>query len=120
MAVRRIVAILQADNPNTVRDFYKQLLGLEIVMDHGWIMTFAGQKPSMPQFSVASEGGSGAPVPNLSIEVDDVDETYNQAKAMKLEIVYELSKEPWGVRRFFVQDPLGNLLNILSHTETSQ
>jgi hypothetical protein len=25
--------------------------------------------------------------------------------------------EPWGVRRFFVRDPLGKLVNILQHEE---
>jgi len=25
--------------------------------------------------------------------------------------------EPWGVRRFFVRDPFGKLVNVLSHDE---
>ncbi len=30
-------------------------------------------------------------------------------------IEYELTDEPWGVRRFYVRDPFGKLVNILSH-----
>jgi hypothetical protein len=29
--------------------------------------------------------------------------------------VHPLTDEPWGVRRFFVRDPSGKVLNILSH-----
>ncbi len=65
--------------------------------------------------SVLSEGGSGTPVPDLSIEVDDVDALYARAKKMGCEFVHELTDEPWGVRRFFITDPTGKLVNVLSH-----
>jgi len=68
-----------------------------------------------PQTGFASEGGSGAPVPDLSIEVDDVDAIYGRALAGGFEIAYPITGEPWGVRRFFVRDPFGKLVNILSH-----
>jgi predicted enzyme related to lactoylglutathione lyase len=116
MAVRRIVANLQAFDPLRARSFYMDLLGLDIVMDHGWLVTFAAEGISaMPQVSIASEGGSGTPVPALSIEVDDVDDIYRRAKAAGAEIVYDITDEPWGVRRFYLRDPLGNTINILSH-----
>ena len=73
MTVRRIVANLAAADPASARAFYQGLLDLEVVMDHGWILTFASGASAAPQLSVASEGGSGTPVPDLSIEVDDVD-----------------------------------------------
>jgi lactoylglutathione lyase len=115
MTVRRIVANLAAADPARVRAFYEQLLDLEVVMDLGWIVTLASKTSAAPQLSIASEGGSGTPVPDLSIEVDDVDATYRRALAANLEIVYGITDEPWGVRRFFLRDPLGRLLNILSH-----
>lgn len=115
MTVRRIVANLRADNPAAAKAFYGELLGLDIVMDHGWILTFAAQGEMTPQLSVASEGGSGTPVPVLSIEVDDLDEVYGRAQVSGCDIVYDLADEPWGVRRFFLRDPFGNVVNILSH-----
>ncbi|MCY4666519.1 MAG: glyoxalase, partial [Rhodococcus sp.] len=30
-------------------------------------------------------------------------------------IVYPVTEEPWGVRRFFAADPDGHVINILSH-----
>jgi catechol 2,3-dioxygenase-like lactoylglutathione lyase family enzyme len=117
MAVRRIVANLAAADPGKARAFYEDLLGLEVVMDHGWILTFASGATMAPQLSVASEGGSGTPVPELSIEVDDVDATYRRAKTAGFEIVYGLTDEPWGVRRFYVRDPFRKIVNILAHPE---
>jgi catechol 2,3-dioxygenase-like lactoylglutathione lyase family enzyme len=114
MTVRRIVANLAAD-PAELRDFYRELLDLEVVMDHGWIVTLASEASQTPQLSIAREGGSGTPVPDLSIEVDDVDEIHRRALAAGHEIVYALTDEPWGVRRFFLRDPQDRLLNILSH-----
>ncbi|MBB3452339.1 putative glyoxalase superfamily protein PhnB [Rhizobium sp. BK313] len=115
MTVLRIVPNLHAVDPASARVFYGDLLGLDIVMDHGWIITFASKAPTAPQISIASEGGSGTLVPDLSIEVDDVDQIYHRAQSMQFDIVYDLTDEPWGVRRFYVRDPFGKTVNILSH-----
>ncbi len=117
MTVRRIVANLAVADPASVRDFYERLLDLKVVMDHGWILTFASDAMAKPELSVASEGGSGTPVPDLSIEVDDVDMIYERAKASGCEIVYGIADEPWGVRRFYVRDPSGRIVNILAHAK---
>ncbi|WP_426124727.1 VOC family protein [Pararhizobium sp. PWRC1-1] len=115
MTVLRIVANLEAADPQAGRAFYGELLGLDLVMDHGWILTFASGEQAPAQVSIASEGGSDTPVPQLSIEVDDVDAVYSKAKRMRLEIIYDITDEPWGVRRFYVRDPFGTIVNILSH-----
>jgi lactoylglutathione lyase len=115
MTVRRIVANLAAADIAPTRSFYERLLDLEVVMDHGWLATLAADARQSPQLSIASEGGSGTPVPALSIEVDDVDRIYARATAAGHDIVYDITDEPWGVRRFFVRDPCGTVVNILSH-----
>ena len=115
MAVRRIVANIAATDSGLAREFYQTLLDLKVVMDHGWIVTFASDGSAAPQISIASEGGSGTPVPDLSIEVDDVDDIHRRAVSAGFEIAYDITDEPWGVRRFFVRDPFGKLVNILSH-----
>ncbi len=115
MTVKRIVADIAYANPAKARAFYETLFGLETVMDQGWIVTLAADAATRPQISIASEGGSGTPVPDLSIEVDDVDLVYEKARNAGHEIVYDLCDEPWGVRRFFMRDPAGKLLNVLAH-----
>ena len=81
MTVKRIVANIAAGDLQPVKAFYRDLFGLGIVMDHGWIVTLASAAACRPELSVAIEGGSGTPVPDISIEVDDVDETYQRAVA---------------------------------------
>jgi catechol 2,3-dioxygenase-like lactoylglutathione lyase family enzyme len=117
MTVRRIVPNIAVDDPGLARAFYDTLLGLKIVMDHGWILTYASEASAAPQISVAREGGSGTPVPDLSIEVDDVDQVYQRVRSAEFEITYDITDEPWGVRRFFVRDPFGRIVNILSHLD---
>jgi len=115
MKVKRIVANVQTPDPAAVARFYKDILGLDLLMDHGWIATY-GTGGTMPlQVSFASEGGSGTPVPGLSIEVDDVDAVHRAVLAAGYPVEYGPADEPWGVRRFFVRDPAGTLLNILMH-----
>ena len=116
MAVLRIVANVAATAPAEVQAFYIDLFGLEVLMDFGWIVTLGSEAQATTQMSLMSEGGSGAPVPDLSIEVDDVDVVHDRAKQLGCEIIYDLTDEPWGVRRFFVADPTGKILNVLSHS----
>lgn len=115
MTVLRIVANIAAEAPSEVQTFYADLFGLECLMDLGWIITLGSEKRATAQVSLMSDGGSGTPVPDLSIEVDDVDRVYDRARAMGCDITYALTDEAWGVRRFFVADPTGKVLNVLSH-----
>lgn len=115
MAVKRIVANIATADVERATAFYGDVLGLRLAMDLGWIRTFAGEGAAPPQLSIASEGGSGTPVPDLSVEVDDLDAVHRRAVAQGLAIEYGPVREPWGVRRFYVRDPFGRLVNILAH-----
>jgi catechol 2,3-dioxygenase-like lactoylglutathione lyase family enzyme len=116
MKVKRIVPNVAAPRPAAAGAFYRDILGLDLVMDQGWIMTFAADgSASRPQISIASEGGSGTTVPDLSIEVDDVYEALRRVAAAGLAVEYGPTREPWGVTRFYVRDPFGRLVNILAH-----
>lgn len=68
-------------------------------MDLGWIVTFAAPGSAAPQISVASEGGSGTRVPELSIEVDDLTEVHRRVLDAGLLLEYGSVREPWGVER---------------------
>ena len=115
MKVQRIVANVAAVDPALADEFYGDILGLDLLMDMNWIRTY-GTKTKMPvQVSFMSEGGSGTPVPALSIEADDFDDAFSKFKRAGFEIEYGPIAEPWGVRRFFVRDPFGHLVNVLSH-----
>ncbi len=115
MAVRRIVANVAAQRIDTAKAFYGDALGMNVVMDLGWITTFAADGSAAPQISVATEGGSGTPVPDVSIEVDDLTEVHQRMQTAGFRIEYGPVTEPWGVRRFYVRDPFGRLVNVLEH-----
>jgi len=115
MKVKRIVANIATDNVAAAAAFYRGLLGLELLMDHGWLATYGSGETMRVQVGIASQGGSGTPVPDLSIEVDDVDTALDRMRAAGVDIEYGPADEPWGVRRFYVRDPFGRLVNILGH-----
>ncbi|MBL8582784.1 MAG: VOC family protein [Rhizobiaceae bacterium] len=117
MAVLRIVPNFACADPHAARRFYEDVLGLQLVMDHGWIATFAAEAAARPQISLASEGGSGTPVPDISVEVDDLEAVYDRATSDGYAIVYPLTREPWGVGRFFVREPAGCIVNVLCHEQ---
>jgi len=58
---------------------------------------------------------TGPVVPDVSVQVNDVDAAHAAAVREGAEIVHPLTDEPWGVRRFFVRDPDGHVLNVLGH-----
>jgi len=107
MIVKRIVTNSAATDVSKARHFCADILGLEVVMDHGWIVTFASPAQMAPQVSVATEGGSGTPVPDISIEVDDLDEVERRVREAGLVIEYGPTSEPWGRAPFLCQGPAG-------------
>lgn len=115
MIVKRVVANIATDRMDAAKAFYGDVLGMTLAMDHGWIITLTGEGEAAPQISFATEGGSGTPVPDLSIEVHDIEEAHLRILQAGHTPEYGPVTEPWGVRRFFVRDPLGRLVNILAH-----
>src|SRR3954471_2650770 len=115
MKVKRIVTNIAATDASQARHFYADVLGLDVAMDLGWIITFDSSERMAPQISVAKEGGSGTPVPDISIEVDDLQEALRRVLGAGILIEYGPAREPWGVQRFYVRDPFGRLVNVLVH-----
>ncbi|MBR7955670.1 VOC family protein [Burkholderia cenocepacia] len=115
MKVKRIVANVDTRSIDDAKRFYQRIFGLDLLMDHGWIATYGNAERMDVQISFASQGGSGTPTPDLSIEVDDVDEALARVRAAGISVEYGPADEPWGVRRFYVRDPFGKLVNVLAH-----
>lgn len=100
MKVLRIVANIHTPNIEKAKPFYHDVLGLDIIMDHGWIATYGSNGEMNVQISFASQGGTSTPTPDFSIEVDDVDLCLERMKDAGFQIEYGPVDEPWGVRRF--------------------
>jgi len=118
MTVKRVVPDLATPALEASRRFYADVLDLVPVMDLGWIVTLAGRNAAAQgshQVSLMTHDATAPVVPALSIEVDDVDAAHAAALGAGAEIVHPLTDEPWGVRRFFVRDPAGYVVNVLAH-----
>jgi catechol 2,3-dioxygenase-like lactoylglutathione lyase family enzyme len=114
MTVVRVMPILSVSDLEATRDVYVRVLGLREVMNLGWIVTLADDQ-LRHQVSLMTKDATAPVNPNVSIEVDDVDTAYRAAEDAGLTIVHPLSDEEWGVRRFFLSDGSGNVVNVLSH-----
>ncbi len=116
MKVRRIVPDLHGD-PGANRAFYEDVIGLELGMDLGWVATFGSISNETAQLTVMSEDATAPVSPDVTIEVEDVDAVHAKAVERGYEIVHPVTDEPWGVRRFFVRDPNGAVINVMTHIE---
>ena len=120
MSIRRVVPNIKSKPFEESRAFYVDLLGFKVAMDMGSIVTLVSPSNPTAQISILrDEGKEGAlPYAQLSIEVANVDEIHERAIAKGLNIIYPLTDEPWGVRRFCVADPSGTVINVMCHSIT--
>lgn len=117
MIAIRVMANLRVDDIETAKGFYTDYLGLSTEeFNMGWVARYTS--PDTGTNVQLVTGDATAPVDSVaSVHTPDVDAAYEQAQRLGLEIVYPLTTEPWGVRRFFVRAPDGNVFNIVSHAE---
>jgi uncharacterized glyoxalase superfamily protein PhnB len=112
-AIVRAVPNIRSDRSAETRDFFTELLGFEVAMDLGWVVTVAS--PTNPSVQVTIVGRDDPAAPGVSIEVHDVDAIHARAIERGLSIAYPLRDEDWGVRRFMLREPSGTMVNVLSH-----
>jgi catechol 2,3-dioxygenase-like lactoylglutathione lyase family enzyme len=117
MHAKRITANLRvADIPNA-NSFYRDYLGLRNEeFNLGWVARYtAPENGANVQLVTRDETAAEDSV--ISVHTDDVESAYEEAMRRGYEIVKPLSTETWGVRRFFVRAPDGNVINILAHSD---
>jgi catechol 2,3-dioxygenase-like lactoylglutathione lyase family enzyme len=114
MAVRRIKPNILSDRFEESRAFYNGVIGLDGGDGLDWILFFGTDQREV-QLSVMKLDIKAHVHPDVSIEVDNVDEVYQRANKAGAEIVYPLTVEEWGLRRFFVRDPNGAVINVTEH-----
>jgi len=113
VTIRRAVPNIRSDRPAETREFFVDLLGFEVAMDIGWVVTVAS--PASPAIQVNVISNEDPSAPGISVEVPDVDAVHARAVEQGLEIAYSLRDEDWGVRRFMLREPSGTLVNVVSH-----
>ncbi len=116
MSIQRVVPDITSSRMDESRKFYTEFLGFDIGMDMGWIVTFVSPQNPTAQLTIM-QAQAQLESPAVSIEVADVDSVHGKAVAQGIRIVYPLTSEPWGVRRFFAADPNGVVINVMSHVK---
>ncbi len=122
MGVTRIVPYLESGSFEAIKDFYVGALGLTVAMEHSDGRGFLGlASPANPRAQiVVAAPGSEEPLPRFGIDVGDaaaVDAAHAEALRCGLAVVYPITDEPWGIRRFFVKDPGGTVVSVLAHLD---
>ena len=115
MSIRRVVPDITTPRLAESREFYVGVLGFEVAMDMGWVVTLVSPVNPTAQVILMTRDAAAPVQPQMSIEVENVDAVHHEAVARGEDIVYPLTDEPWGVRRFFVRDPTGVVINVLAH-----
>lgn len=117
MRTIRIMADLPVADIDAAKAFYTDFLGLRTEeFNLGWVARYTSPDTGAIVQLVTHDATAPAD-PVISIHTSDVDEAYRQAQQRGYRIVHPLTTETWGVRRFFVQDPDGNVINIVQHAD---
>jgi catechol 2,3-dioxygenase-like lactoylglutathione lyase family enzyme len=114
MRVTQIIADLQVGDLNAAKGFYTDYLGLtDEEFNLGWVARYTSPETGA-HLQLLTRDASAPQDPVISVMVDDIEAAYVQAQERGYEIVHPLTTEEWGVTRFFVRAPDGNILNVVA------
>jgi predicted enzyme related to lactoylglutathione lyase len=117
MRVNRIIADLVVPDLEAAKSFYTDYLELDDEeFNLGWVARYTSRETGA-NVQLLTSDATGPEAPVVSVLTDDVDAAYAEAVERGYEIVHPLTTESWGVRRFFVRDPGGNVLNVVGHPD---
>ena len=117
MHVTRIIADLHVADIDAAKRFYTDYLGLSAEeFNMGWVARYTSPDTGA-NVQLVTRDAAAPEDPVISVLTDDVDGAYEEAQRLGYKIVYPITTEPWGVRRFFVRAPDGNVLNIVRHRD---
>ena len=117
MRAKRITAHLHVTDIGATKAFYTGYLGLSTEeFNLGWVARYTAPDTGV-NLQLVTEDATAPENPVVSVHTDDVEAAYDEARKLGYEIVHPLTTEPWGVRRFFVRAPDGNVINIVYHRD---
>lgn len=104
-------------------EFYVRYLAGTITFESSWFYLVEGDgfsiafmTPEHPSSPPGPETFSGLGL-ILTLQVADAARAYEELKDKGAPIVYPLTDEPWGQRRFQLQDPSGLILDVVEQTD---
>jgi catechol 2,3-dioxygenase-like lactoylglutathione lyase family enzyme len=117
MHATSIMANLRVADIEAAKGFYTDFLGLGTEeFNLGWVARYTSAD-TRANVQLVTADASAPEDSVISVHTDDIEGAYDEARERGYEIVHPLTTEPWGVRRFFVRAPDGNVLNIVNHRD---
>jgi len=113
-----VTANLSVPDITEARGFYTDYLGLSVEgFNLGWVANFRSPD-GRAVVQLVTRDATAPHDSAISVAVgDEVGLAYEEAQRRGFEIVHPLTTEPWGIRRFFVRAPDGNVVNIAGHKD---
>jgi predicted enzyme related to lactoylglutathione lyase len=117
MRATRIMANLRVPDIEATKTFYTDYLGLGTEeFNMGWVARYTSPDTGA-NVQLLTRDATAPDDPVVSVHTDDVERAYEEAQNLGYEIVHPMTTEPWGVRRFLVLAPDGNVINIVHHPD---
>jgi catechol 2,3-dioxygenase-like lactoylglutathione lyase family enzyme len=93
------------------KSFYTDYLGLSTEdFNMAWVARYTSPD-TRANVQLVTHDATAPEDPVISVHTDDIEAAYDEAQEHGYEIVHPLTTEAWGVRRFFVRAPDGNIVN---------
>jgi predicted enzyme related to lactoylglutathione lyase len=117
MRARRIMPNLRVADIEAAKGFYTDFLGLGTEEFHmGWVARYTDASTGA-HVQLVTRDATAPEDAAISVHADDVDAAYAEAQELGYAIVHPLTTEAWGVRRFIVRAPDGNVINVVQHRD---
>jgi catechol 2,3-dioxygenase-like lactoylglutathione lyase family enzyme len=117
MRATRVIPNLRVADLETTASFYGDYLGLSTEeFNLGWVARYTSPDTGA-NLQLVTRDATAPEDSVISVTTDDIEGAYDEAQKLGFEIVHPLTTESWGVRRFFVRAPDGNVINIVNHRD---
>jgi predicted enzyme related to lactoylglutathione lyase len=117
MQATKVMANLRVADIAAAKSFYTDYLGLTSEeFNMGWVARYtSADRRAVVQ--LVTRDATAAEDSVISVCTDDIDTAYAEAQELGYEVVHPLSTEAWGLHRFLVRAPDGNVINIVNHRD---
>jgi predicted enzyme related to lactoylglutathione lyase len=117
MRVMSVIADIPVADIGSAKSFYADYLGLSVEeFNMGWVARYTSPDTGA-NVQLLTSDATARENPVVTIKVDDVEAALEEAERRGYEVVHPLTTESWGVRRFFVRAPDGNIVNVAQHRD---
>jgi predicted enzyme related to lactoylglutathione lyase len=117
MRVMSVIADIPVADIGSAKSFYADYLGLSVEeFNMGWVARYTSPDTGA-NVQLLTSDATARENPVVTVKVDDVEAALEEAERRGYEVVHPLTTESWGVRRFFVRAPDGNVVNVAQHRD---